>query len=175
MSPQSFQLVMVSGPTPGKSIQLNKPELTVWRDTSNDVVINDAEVSRKHARLVFRGTGYTLEDLGSTNGTYVNGQRLMGPHALLPGELILFGENVSMNYEVSPMDADATVMGAPGPVTAQTPAPVPAFIEQPAPVVPRQTAPIYAGQVPPGPDEYTAPPPVAEKKGGGRRAWLLAG
>jgi pSer/pThr/pTyr-binding forkhead associated (FHA) protein len=94
-----FQLVMRSGPNPGKTFELSEGEATIGRDITNAIVINDAEVSRRHARLSPQAGGYVLEDLGSTNGTFVNGQRLMGPHLLRPGELVLLGENVSLAYE----------------------------------------------------------------------------
>jgi pSer/pThr/pTyr-binding forkhead associated (FHA) protein len=57
---------------------------------------------------------YMLEDLGSTNGSYVNGQRLMGPHTLRNGELIMFGENVGLVFEASSFDMDATIAAGPG-------------------------------------------------------------
>jgi hypothetical protein len=167
MSPQSFQLVMRSGPTPGKTFPLNKAEMTIGRDTSNEIAINDAEVSRKHSRLVMKGAGYTLEDLGSTNGTFVNGQRLMGPHNLRPGELILLGENVSLNYEAALPDVDATVIGAAGPTAMPAAQQVPPFYGQPEPA--------FSGQVPPGPEEMIPAAPPVQKRGGGRRTWLLAG
>ena len=69
-----FQLIMRSGPTPGASFILEGEQLTVGRDATNEIVINDSEISRRHARLTFQGGKYVLEDLGSTNGTFVNGQ-----------------------------------------------------------------------------------------------------
>ena len=113
MAPQTFQLVMRTGPTPGKTFALTVPELTIGREVSNNIVINDVEVSRKHARLVMQAGGYVLEDLGSTNGTFVNGQRLMGPHILRSGELIMLGENVGLVYEVQ-QDINATVISTAG-------------------------------------------------------------
>jgi pSer/pThr/pTyr-binding forkhead associated (FHA) protein len=68
------QLVTRTGPNPGKTFSLNKPEMYIGRDISNDIVINDAEVSRKHVRLTVQGERYVIEDLGSTNGTFINGQ-----------------------------------------------------------------------------------------------------
>jgi len=110
MASSSFQLVMRLGPTPGKVIPLSSNEFSLGRDIVNEIIVNDPEISRKHARFVRVGSGYQLEDLGSTNGTYVNGQRLMGPHQLEPGELIMFGENVGMVYERVSFDPDATIV-----------------------------------------------------------------
>jgi pSer/pThr/pTyr-binding forkhead associated (FHA) protein len=47
----SFRIVLRSGPTPGKVFPLGKSELFIGRDLSNDVVINDPEISRRHTRL----------------------------------------------------------------------------------------------------------------------------
>lgn len=164
MAPQTFQLVMKVGPTPGKVIALTKNELTIGRDIGNDIVIQDAEISRKHARLVMGPAGYTLEDLGSTNGSFVNGQRLAGPHALRPGETIMFGEHVELSYEGTAPDLNATMVG--GPVPASFAPPVesaPTFLETPS----------FSGQVPLGPVEEPVAPASQEKKS--KTTWLLAG
>jgi len=112
MAPQQFQFIMRTGPTPGKIFELITNELYIGREVTNDITIDDAEVSRKHARLIMQAGGYLLEDLGSTNGTYVNGQRLMGPHVLRPGELVKLGENVSLAFEAG-YDPDATMVASP--------------------------------------------------------------
>jgi pSer/pThr/pTyr-binding forkhead associated (FHA) protein len=132
MASSSFQLIMRLGPTPGKIITLSSDEVSLGRDIVNEIIINDPELSRKHAKFVKVGGGYQLEDLGSTNGTYVNGQRLMGPHQLASGELIMFGENVGMVFERTSFDPDATLVSEvesdatptpPGPMPAYTPPP----------------------------------------------------
>ncbi len=195
MSPQSYQLVMRTGPTPGKNYPLTLAETFIGRDPSSDIVINDAEISRKHARVSQQGTGYVLEDLGSTNGTFVDGQRLMGPYTLRPGDLILLGENVGLAFETAQYDPDATMVSAAGP--AATPPAPPPVTDYPAqqPFRPVPPPPAYTPgpssppqqaftPVEPPPPPYTPgptpPPPVAEyeapaQKPGGARNWLLAG
>ena len=116
MAPATYQLIMRSGPTPGKEFPLEKDEIYVGRDVANDIVVNDPEVSRRHARLTIESGSYLVEDLGSTNGTFVNGQRLTRPHLLRPGEMLQMGENVGFAFEAQPYDADATMVGA-GPVS----------------------------------------------------------
>ena len=76
---------------------------------SNSVAINDAEISRKHSRLSFQGGKYVLEDLGSTNGTFVNGQRLAGPVVLKPGDVVSLGEQIVLMYDAINMDPGATI------------------------------------------------------------------
>lgn len=157
MASYSFQLVIQTGPNPGRVYELQKEEIFIGRDVNNDIVINDAEISRKHARLILRSGGYVLEDLGSTNGTFVSGERLIGPHMLRPGETILLGENVNLVFE-SGFDADATMVAgtAQPPTYITSPPSVSAKPEtytpsaQPSPAPQRQT---YTGKIPAGPAE----------------------
>jgi pSer/pThr/pTyr-binding forkhead associated (FHA) protein len=105
-----FQLIMRTGPTPGAAFILEGDQLNIGRDSTNEISINDAEISRRHARLTFQGGKYVLEDLGSTNGTFVNGQRLAGPRVLKAGEVVSFGEQIVLVFEVTTNDPGATVL-----------------------------------------------------------------
>ena len=96
----SFRLTMQRGPNVGKTYELVKDVVTMGRDMSNDIVINDAESSRHHSRLTKQGNTYVLEDLGSTNGTFVNSARLSTPRTLSPGDVIGMGETCALTYEV---------------------------------------------------------------------------
>lgn len=95
-----FQLIVRRGPQPNQSYELSKEVITLGRDITNDIVINDPEVSRHHMRLTLEGNGYTLQDLGSTNGTFVNGERIMNVKNLQNGDMIALGETVTLAYEV---------------------------------------------------------------------------
>src|SRR6188474_3033928 len=124
-----FQLIMRSGPTPGAAFMLEGDQLTIGRDATNDIVINDAEVSRRHSRLTFQGGKYVLEDLGSTNGTFVNGQRLAGPVVLKAGDVVSLGEQIVLMYDAINIDPGATVavsrkavQATPPPVSSSAPA-----------------------------------------------------
>jgi len=140
--------------------------LTIGREASNAIAINDAEVSRKHAQLVFQGGKYIITDLGSTNGTFVNGQRLTGQHVLQPGEIISLGEQISLLYEVvAQVDPNATMISSaarvsvpPAPAQAPQPKPQPQYQPQPQ-------AQQYAGSIPASPEPEAAyiPPPPAKK------------
>lgn len=66
------------------------PTLTIGRATDNDVVVDDLLASRRHARAVRRGRGFWIEDLGSLNGTHVNG-RLIAAEEIGPGDLLTIG------------------------------------------------------------------------------------
>jgi pSer/pThr/pTyr-binding forkhead associated (FHA) protein len=159
-----YQLVMHSGPTPGKIFPMEGDVITIGREAGNGIIINDAEVSRKHTQFVFQGGKYIVTDLGSTNGTFVNGQRLTGQHILQPGEVISLGEQINLLFEsVVPVDPNATMMSAgrqPAIPRAVAPAPRPQPVVQPVP----QPQPVnYAGQVPAGPAPVYAPPQQKSK------------
>ena len=96
MASQSFQFVMRTGPNPGKVFDVSKSEIYIGRDINNDIVINDPEVSRHHCRLTQGGGGYTIEDLGSTNGTFVN---LTETNTSAVSTLNLGGLNILQNIE----------------------------------------------------------------------------
>jgi pSer/pThr/pTyr-binding forkhead associated (FHA) protein len=164
-----YQLVMHSGPTPGKVFPMEGDVLTIGREAGNAIVINDAEVSRKHTQFVFQGGKYIVTDLGSTNGTFVNGQRLTGQHILQPGEVISLGEQINLLFEsVVPVDPNATMMSA-GRQSAAPRAVAPA--PRPQPVVQPIPQPVnYAGQVPVGPAPMYAPP---QPQGGTSRTTLI--
>lgn len=81
-------LLVLEGPTPGQRIFLDQAELIIGRDESCDLVIPERQVSRRHARIRLEDDRYFLEDLGSKNGTFVNGQEIQGPCALQDGDEI---------------------------------------------------------------------------------------
>ena len=111
MSEGSFKLVVRTGPTPGMVFELTKEVTLVGRDVTNDIPLGDPEVSRQHARLTSTPGGYVVEDLGSTNGSFVNGERLVAPRVLSHGDMLGFGENVTLTFEGTGPVAAATVMG----------------------------------------------------------------
>ena len=156
-----YQLVMHSGPTPGKTFPLEGDVITIGREADNGIVINDAEVSRKHTQFVFQGGKFILTDLGSTNGTFVNGQRLTGQHILQPGEVISLGEQINLLFEsIAQVDPNATMLSSgrpPLPPTRPEPAPMPIS----RPVTPIPSSPAFAGQVPAGPGPLGAAPAKA--------------
>jgi predicted component of type VI protein secretion system len=129
-----FQFVVRSGPRPGAVYPLEGDQLIIGRDATTGVAIDDAEVSRKHARLTFQGGKYVIEDLGSTNGTFVNGQRLVSSTVLKPGDVVSLGEQIVLMYEGLAADAGATAIGrkVPRPATAvSAPSPAPQFYAPP--------------------------------------------
>jgi hypothetical protein len=96
----TYRLVVRRGPQPNQSYELTGDVTNIGRDITNEIVINDREVSRHHMRLMRGQDGYTIEDLGSTNGTFVNGKRLTGATPLKNGDMIGLGETVTLAFEV---------------------------------------------------------------------------
>jgi uncharacterized protein YkwD len=77
--------------SPAREYPLDKSTIAIGSHPSNDVVLDDATVSRRHATITRKAGGFELADLGSTNGTFVNGNRASKPVALKPGDEIRFG------------------------------------------------------------------------------------
>jgi hypothetical protein len=184
------QIIMRAGPTPGQTYDLTQPDLTIGRDINADIVISVPEISRRHARFRQGAGGYMLEDLGSTNGTFVNGKRLAAPQLLRTGDIIMLGEAVTVVYEgdvfdqgatvVAPSSQDATLVGqepsaeppskaatmyAHDPIAMPPPQSYPVPEESPAP-------PAFSGQVPAGPTDFGDDMHAEEPKS---RTWLWAG
>jgi pSer/pThr/pTyr-binding forkhead associated (FHA) protein len=85
-------LLFRSGDYKGRRLPIKVPVVNIGRGDYNDVVILDASVSTMHAKLQRREAIWILTDLGSTNGTYVEGERLTGETALTPGTTLRFGD-----------------------------------------------------------------------------------
>lgn len=107
-----YKLTVRKGPQQGQSYPLVSSMVTVGRDPMADIVIADPEVSRQHARFTRTAGGYEIQDLGSTNGTFVDGQRLTGdPVRLQSGQVISMGTNVTLVFEAA-ADPMATVVSS---------------------------------------------------------------
>jgi pSer/pThr/pTyr-binding forkhead associated (FHA) protein len=90
---------MRRGPTPGLVYDLEEEVITIGRGSKNQIVIQDNEVSREHCRLIRLMADFEVVDLGSSNGTYVNGARVEGTRLLQPGFLIELGDTITFEYE----------------------------------------------------------------------------
>jgi pSer/pThr/pTyr-binding forkhead associated (FHA) protein len=88
-----------------------QPQLTVGRDSTNDIVIEHKLASRRHARFEKAEVGFYIRDLDSTNGTFVNGQRIEGAHLLRNNDEVWIGDTVIVFR-----DPEATMKGTPPPV-----------------------------------------------------------
>ncbi len=75
----------------GKALHVRKAEVSIGRDPENDIVIGDDTVSRKHAVLLYKNGKFTLRDLDSSNGTYVNDEKITEA-VISNGDMIRFGQ-----------------------------------------------------------------------------------
>ena len=92
---RSVRLVVRRSPSleEGIAFPLNSAPLTLGRGGQNDLVLHGDEfASARHARIEPRGDGVWVQDLDSTNGTYVNGTRVAGAQRLDPGDVLRVGE-----------------------------------------------------------------------------------
>jgi predicted component of type VI protein secretion system len=117
-------LVFKEGPLSGRRIEVDG-ELVVGREDAG-LTIDDEEISRRHAVVRPGDGGIEIEDLGSTNGTYVNGVRIAAATRLAGGDTVKFGRSV---LQVESARAAATVAAAvppAAPTSAAPPAAAPA-------------------------------------------------
>jgi hypothetical protein len=90
-----MQFVVQSGAEPGKTYDLNVgTELSVGRQSANQIVVSDEQVSRRHAEIKGIAGGALVTDLGSSNGTFVNGTRVSSPQTIRPGDTLQVGTTV---------------------------------------------------------------------------------
>lgn len=86
------ELTITGGADAGGRFQFDRtPLVTVGRGGVADVALTDSSVSRRHARLACDNGAWAVEDLGSANGTFVNGRLITAPTAIAPGDVLRFG------------------------------------------------------------------------------------
>ena len=120
-----LSLEIVEGPSAGRQIALGQP-LVVGRGQDAQVVLDDPRASRKHARITPHGGTAVVEDLGSSNGTFVNGNQLHVPATVGPGDDILIGVTVLELRSTAQIAAQpSAVRPVPQAIAAQPAAPPP--------------------------------------------------
>lgn len=119
------EIVSRQGSLAGERFGIGAKPLTFGRKSANDVVIRDVSISRFHAEVRREGHGFMLYDLGSSNGTYVNGER-MTSRVLQPDDVITIGEETFSFEAAGPMETimDLSVLEALTPPPAEQPVPV---------------------------------------------------
>jgi pSer/pThr/pTyr-binding forkhead associated (FHA) protein len=88
----SAMLLVQRGPDSGARFLLDSDVVSVGRHPDSDIFLDDISVSRRHGTFTRSGTGYTVTDLGSLNGTYVNRDRIDGEVALSGGDEVQIGK-----------------------------------------------------------------------------------
>ncbi len=87
-------LVVTEGPNAGQSAPLGEQPVLIGRGTDAAIRLDDDYVSTRHARVATNGEQWFVEDLGSTNGTYIGHQRVTAPTPVVPGTHIRVGKTV---------------------------------------------------------------------------------
>ncbi|MFM8725570.1 MAG: FHA domain-containing protein, partial [Planctomycetaceae bacterium] len=87
------RLIVTRGADEGKQFNISGPTVLIGRDTAAKVRLLDTEISRRHAELVETSEGYRIRDLGSVNGTHVNG-RAVQDCLLRSGDRVQVGQTV---------------------------------------------------------------------------------
>ncbi|MBM4456339.1 MAG: FHA domain-containing protein [Chloroflexi bacterium] len=101
---ESAMLVLHRGAEPSQTLTLERQTVIIGRSSNCDIVLDDRQVSRMHARIAWRGDHYEIEDLASKNGTHLNGREVIGPQPLRDGDEI----QIALRYKLAFVDAGAT-------------------------------------------------------------------
>lgn len=108
--PAALRLHVVEGPQAGKLLDKKGLSLRVGRTTKSALYLKDPAISEAHAEVVWREGAWQLRDLGSTNGTSVNGRALEGEPSdwvqLKHGDLVRFGTETVARVEVAALASD---------------------------------------------------------------------
>jgi pSer/pThr/pTyr-binding forkhead associated (FHA) protein len=124
-------LLVRSGALRGRRLPITVPAVNIGRADYNDLVIADPSVSTTHARLLRKDDLWVLSDLGSTNGTFVEGEPVTGETALTPGTTLRFGD-VSALFEPHDEHPPSARLD-PGAASTMAPAEEPRPADQPRP------------------------------------------
>ena len=148
------KFVVRSGPQKGERLLVKVPIVNIGRADYNDLVLTDESVSSQHAKLTRREGLWILVDLGSTNGTMVDGERITEETPLAPGCFVRFGD-AQLVFEPTDDGADVNAPKATRAIQAIK-LPPPPQVPAPQPPPPRPPAP---------PPQAPPPPPDTKKKG----------
>jgi len=101
-SQHQFKLTIKKAGQSDRPLEFSGLETVIGRDPTSDCVVDFSAVSRQHAKIRRVGEGYTIEDLGSSNGTFLNERRLSQPTTLKAGDVIGIGRAVTLVFDPEP-------------------------------------------------------------------------
>ncbi len=104
-------MTVISGPDKGQVFRSHLDLSVIGRDEDIEMSLSDRSASRRHARVLRRGTSYEIEDLGSGNGTIVNAERIMRAKPLHEGDMIMIGKNTLRFHQKEEPRPSATGSG----------------------------------------------------------------
>ncbi|MFP4394526.1 MAG: FHA domain-containing protein [Anaerolineales bacterium] len=149
-------LIQVAGPEPGARYILPEGAATIGRSLSNEIAIDDTRISRHHVQIKRLPDGAVIEDLGSTNKTWVNDELLTSARFLQSGDIIQLADAVTFRFIVE---------------TYAPPPPMTAPIEPEAAMA---TPPPPTEAAPPSSDVMVTPPPASKPARSKRYYWGIA-
>jgi pSer/pThr/pTyr-binding forkhead associated (FHA) protein len=142
-APSPVRLRVTGGNAQGTEIEVADEFLIGRQAEGAGTLGDDIEISRRHARISRSAHGCVIEDLGSTNGTFVNGRKITGPEPLSVGDTVQVGDTtLVVQFEVTPPPTETPVETSPSAVAPAAP--------------PVETSP-SAVETPPPPTEASAP------------------
>src|ERR1700730_1599322 len=98
----AFSVILTEKGGPTQRLDFDADEITVGRVEENDICLAKGNISKKHTRIVVKDRRVIVLDLKSTNGTYVNGQKLAGPQVITRSDNVYIGDFI---LNVEPPDA----------------------------------------------------------------------
>jgi len=114
------KLVILSQGMTGRSHELKVDKTTIGRVDDNTFPIAESSVSSHHCEVFVRGSDVVVNDLNSTNGTFINGDKVTGEAVLKPGQILRLGQiELRLEVEGAPAASTPAATGAPAPAAAQ--------------------------------------------------------
>jgi hypothetical protein len=101
---ETAMLILQRGGEASTRWPLERSQITIGRSPDCDIVLDDRQVSRHHAVIRWENGQYVVQDLGSKNGTHVNGRELTGPYVLQDGDEI----QIALRYKLAFVDTEET-------------------------------------------------------------------
>ena len=116
-------LIVRDGPLRGRRFEVDSGEVTIGRESTDVLIEDDSEVSRNHAVVRASDGGVEVEDLGSTNGTFVNERRISEPTSLSTGDILRVGQT-RLDLEIEEDPNKTIISGVVAPPTQEHSAPI---------------------------------------------------
>ena len=98
-----FRIIMKFNSTVLKELKIDQDEIIIGRDAGNDIQIDNIAVSREHARIIRGPNYYFIEDLNSTNGTFVNGKKINKKYLIESDEISIGKHSLQIVLEDHPI------------------------------------------------------------------------
>ncbi len=109
MNSTQNHILFTAGPRQGEKIDLSDQPVTIGRDKSVELQVDLSSISKKHARISLVNGEYQIEDLGSTNGTFINEERIQGSRRLMNGDQVALGPDLEFQVVLQAPESEPTL------------------------------------------------------------------